>query len=506
MNAIAAHMPAQSDRRRWIALVIVCLGQLMIVLDSTIVNVALPVIQRDLHFTQASLTWVMNAYLITFGSFLLMAGRLGDLIGRKRVFLAGLVVFTIASAACALSQSGTMLIASRFVQGFGGALASSVIIALIVAEFPLAHERAKAMSVFTFVAVGGGSIGLILGGIITQAINWHWIFFINLPIGVIAFALGRSLIDDNEGLGLDQGVDYLGSILVTLAMMTGIYAIVESSTKGWGSPVVIVCAAAAVVLLVSFFVLESRISNPIFPLRILRLRSLVASSAVRSFLVIGMFALFFLGALYLEKILGYSSLKTGLSFLPMTVIVATLSLGITARLMRRFGAMALVVPGMLLAMVGLLLMTQVSATQSFFPLVFVAFVFLGFGMGLSFLPLLTIAMAEVPKPDAGLASGIINVSMQMSAALGLAVLGTIAADRGKALAASGVPLPTALTNGFHLSFFIAAGCVAVGIVVALTILRPVAAMATADQSPAERQRIQEEAVEEAAREGEGIAA
>jgi len=458
------------ERRRWIALVVVCLGQLMIVLDSTIVNVALPAIQHDLHFTQANLTWVVNAYLITFGSFLLLAGRLGDLIGRKRVFLSGLALFTGASALCGAADSQGLLIVARFVQGLGGALASSVIIALIVVEFPEARERATAMSVFTFVAVAGGSVGLLAGGAITESINWHWIFFINLPIGLVTFLLGRALIVDGEPLGLAQGLDVLGSILVTSAMMSGIYAIVKSSTDGWSSATTLGFGAASLVLLAAFLAWEGRAANPIFPLRVLRLRGLIGSSAVRGLLVTGMFSTFFLGALYLERVRGYSSLQTGLAFLPMTLTVATLSLGITARLMRRLGPIRLLAPGMSLTAIGLLLFAGAGTHTSFFPLIFFAFILVGLGMGSSFMPLLTVAMADVPTQDAGLGSGIVNASMQGSAALGVAVLGTIATDHTSTLLAHGQSLGAALTGGYHLAFYVGAGCVAAGIAIALIVL------------------------------------
>ncbi len=470
--AATAVSPPASDRRRWIALIIVCLGQLMIVLDTTIVNVALPKIQHDLHFTQANLTWIINAYLISYGSFLLMAGRLGDLLGRKRIFLSGLVLFTAASAACALAGDQTVLIVSRFVQGLGGALAASVIIAIIVTEFPEAGERAKAMSVFTFVAVAGGSIGLLAGGAITESINWHWIFFINLPIGVIAFLAGRALIDDNPGLGIGEGVDIVGSVLITASAMSLVYSIVKSSSDGWGSSTTLGFGIASLLMGAAFLVYEGRISNPIFPLRVLRLRGLMGSSAVRACLVTGMFSTFFLGAIYFERVRGYSALQTGLAFLPMTLVVATLSLGITARLMRRFGAVPLLSVGMVLPIIGLGLLTQIGPHTSYFPLIFVAYVFVGLGMGTSFMPLLTVAMADVPPADAGLGSGIINVSMQLAAALGLAVLGTIATDHTRALVRAGHSPATALTSGFHLAFGIAAVLVAIGIIIAQIVLRP----------------------------------
>ena len=450
---------------------VVCLGMFMNALDSSIVNVALPAIQKDLHFSQSSLTWVVDAYLITFGSFLLMAGRLGDLVGRKLVFLSGIALFTASSIACGLAHSQTLLIVGRFVQGMGGALSSSVIIAIIVTEFPEPAERARAMSAYIFVAVGGGSIGLLVGGVLTQALNWHWIFFINVPIGVATFILGRLLIDENIGLGIRNGVDITGSILVTLALMSGIFAIIEVTQYGWLSVHTLGFGGAAIVLLVAFFVLESRLENPIMPLRILRISTLTNSSIIRGFLATGMYTTFFLGALYLENVLGYSPIRTGLAFLPISLMMGALSAGITARLVARFGNKRVLLPGMVAATVGLLLLTRVGPDANFVTAVFPAFLLIGFGAGTSFMPLLSIAMADVPTEDAGLGSGIVNVSMQMSAALGLAVLGTIATNHSKTLESAGASVPDALTKGYELSFLIAAICVGVGTVVALVLLK-----------------------------------
>src|SRR6195256_1076755 len=324
------------DPRRWLALVVICFGQLMIVLDSTIVNVALPSIQRDLRFPPAELTWVVNAYLITYGSLLLLAGRAGDLIGRKKVFLAGVVLFTAASVLSGFAQNSAELIAARFLQGAGGALSSGVILALIVTGFPKPQERAPAMSGFTFVIAGGGSIGLLAGGLLTEWVNWHWIFFINLPVGVATFWLGAVLIDETEALGLRQGVDIAGSILVTAAMVLGVYAIVTAAEYGWASAHTLGFGGAAVALLASFVVLEGRVRNPIMPLRIFRIRSLIGASVARAMLATGMFATFFLGTLYLQQVRGYSAFATGLAFLPWSVALGILSLGITANLMRRF--------------------------------------------------------------------------------------------------------------------------------------------------------------------------
>jgi EmrB/QacA subfamily drug resistance transporter len=469
MNAPPPH--TEDPRRRWIALVVLCLGQLMIVLDATIVNVALPSIQNDLHFSQADLTWIINAYLIAFGSFLLLAGRLGDLVGRKKVFISGLVLFTSASALCGVADSQALLIGARFVQGIGGAVASSVIIAIIVTEFPAPAERAKALGVFAFVASGGGSIGLLAGGVLTHAINWHWIFFINLPVGIVAIVFGLGLVKENVGAGLRQGVDVFGSILITAAMMLGVYAIVQTDTHGWGSARTLILGAVAVAMIAGFLVYESRVANPMLPLRVLRSRSLTGANVVRGFLVIGMFSSFFIGALYLERVLGYSAVETGLAFLPMTLSIGVLSVGVTPRLVTRYGPKRTLIPGLAMALAGLLLFARVPTSADYWTELFPALTLIGLGAGTSFMPLITLAMSEVGPADAGLASGLVNVSQQMSAALGIAVLGTLAASRTSHLLAGGDSSASALTGGYRLAFLIAAGCVLVGLVVALTVLR-----------------------------------
>jgi EmrB/QacA subfamily drug resistance transporter len=460
------------ERRRWIALGVLCLGQLMMVLDATIVNVALPSIQNDLHFTQSSLTWVINGYLITFGGFLLLAGRLGDLIGRKRVFLSGLVLFTAASILCGVAQDQTMLILARLLQGVGGAVASSVILAIIVTEFPEAREQAKAMGLYAFVSAGGGSIGLLAGGALTQSLNWHWIFFVNVPIGALAFLFGSALIKENEGIGLAGGVDVLGSFLITLSTMLGAFAIVKSTAYGVLSVRTLGVGGASLALLGAFLLLESRIANPIMPLRILRLRMLMGSSLVRGLLVTGMFSAFFLGALYLERVLGYDAIHTGLAFMPLTVAIAVMSLGVSARAAERFGPLWTLVAGLAGIAAGLMLLVGQGVHASYFPGLFFAFLLLGLGAGASFLPLLTMGMSDAPKRDAGLASGIINVSVQLFGAIGLATLGTIATDHAKALSASGQPTAIALTGGYHLAYAVAAASVVCGLIAAILLLRP----------------------------------
>jgi EmrB/QacA subfamily drug resistance transporter len=457
-------------RRRWTALVVVCIGQLMIVVDASIVNVALPTIQHDLLFTQSSLTWVVDAYMISYGGFLLLAGRLGDLVGRKRVFLVGLVLFTLASAACGFADGQVVLIVARFVQGFGGAVCAAVIVAIVATEFPRPAERATAMSVYTFTAVSGGTIGLLLGGVIVDSIDWHWIFFINVPIGVLTWVLGRALIEESEGIGLDQGVDVLGALLGTASLMLGVYASVKTSDYGWGSAHTLGFGAAAVALLATFLVVEGRVRNPIMPLRILRLRGLMGSSVVRGLTASGLFTTLFLGALYLEHVRGYDAMQIGLAFLPMTLIVAVLSSGPTARLVNRFGAKRTLVPGLTAMAAGLALLAGVGEHTAFFPTLFFAFALMGVGGGTSFMPLLHIAMGDVNARDAGLASGIVNVSMWISASVGLAALSAIAADRAKGLAAHGHSSAAALTGGYDLAFLIGAALVVAGIVVAIVVL------------------------------------
>jgi EmrB/QacA subfamily drug resistance transporter len=440
-------------------------------LDGSIVNVALPDIQKSLHFSQSGLTWVVDAYLISFGSFLLMAGRLGDLIGRKKVFLTGVALFTLASIVCGSATSQAMLVSSRFVQGIGGALSSSVIVAIIVTEFPSASERAKAMSAYVFVAVGGGSVGLLAGGVLTQVLSWHWIFFVNVPVGIITLGAGYFLLVDNVGLGIRQGVDWVGSVLVTASVMVCIYAIITSSTYGWGSVHTLGLLGISVVLMVAFLVLESRIPNPIMPLRILKLRTLTGSGVVRGLLVIGMFSTFFIGALYFEHVQGYSPVKTGLAFLPQALGMAGMSTGITAWLVGRFGNERVMYPAMVLAAAGLFLFASAGAHAAYFPRIFFAFLLMGIGAGASFMPLLQIGMSEIPNVDAGLGSGVVNVSQQLAGAIGLAALGTIAENRSKTLLVAGHDMISALASGYQLALLIAACCVVLGLVLAPFLLR-----------------------------------
>ncbi len=480
-------LSGQTDRRRWIALIVVCLAMLMNALDSSIVNVALPSIQRDLHFSSANLTWVVDAYLIAFGSFLLLAGRLGDLIGRKKVFLSGVALFTTSSLVCSLATSQAMLIIARFFQGMGGAISTSVIVAIIVTEFSGANERAKAMSAYMFVAVGGGSIGLLVGGILTQAVNWHWIFVINVPIGITTFILGSILIKENQGLGVREGLDVRGSLLMTISLVIGIYAIVTASTYGWLSAHTLGFGAMSVILMGSFFLLESRIDKPIMPLRIMKLRSLTSSSVVRGLSFAAMFAVFFFGALYLERVLGYDPVRTGVAFLPLTLAMASMSLGATSRLLARFGPMKLLIPGMTMAVLGLLWLSRSGVHANYLVSILPAFLLLGVGMSLVAVPLLTIAMADVPREDAGLASGIVNVSMWLASSAGLAVFGTLAASTTRGLLNGGYSPDQSLLAGYHEAFFIGAILGSLALLVIVAVLR-----APAKEALEERESIEEE--------------
>ena len=461
-----------SNLRRWVALVVVCLGQLMVMLDTTIVNVALPYIQRELGFSQSNLTWVVNAYVISYASFLLVAGRLGDLIGRRKVFLAGTFLFTVASVGSGFATGADHLIVGRFLQGLGGSLATGVIVAIIVTGFQKPAERAQAMSLFTLVIASGGSLGLLAGGLLTQWASWHWAFFINVPIGIATMILGALLIEENKGLGLKGGVDVVGALLVTAALMLGVYGIVTAGDYGWTSQHTLAFGGAALGLLGAFIAWEWRVANPLMPLRVLAMRSLTGASVARGLVFAGMFTNFFVGALYLQHIQRFTAIQTGLGFLPTTLAIGVLSgAGISARLMARFGPRALAAGGLSVLASGLVVLSQADMHTAYFPMLFIAYLLLGTGGGTAFLPLLTIAMSEVAPADAGLASGFSNVTMQVGGALGLAALGTISTEHARALFAEGDPLPVALTGGYQLGFVLAAIAVIAGLAIVLTVIR-----------------------------------
>jgi EmrB/QacA subfamily drug resistance transporter len=461
------------DRSRWPALYVLCVGMLMIVLDVTVVNVALPSIQDDLGFSQSSLAWVVNAYLIAFGGLLLLAGRLGDLLGRRSIFLAGLAVFTVASLLCGAAQSQGMLVGARFLQGVGGAMTSAVILGMIVTMFPEPREQAKAIGVYAFVASAGGSVGLLAGGVLTQSINWHWIFFVNVPIGIATAVLAIRLLGRDRGIGLGQGADVPGAVLVTGALMLGVYTIVGPAAEdGWGASGTLALGVASLGLLAAFVAREATARNPLMPLRIFRSRNVTGANLIQCLSVAGMFGMFFLGALYLQRILGYDALETGLAFLPVTIAMGGLSVRYSEPLITRFGARGTLVPGLVLILAALALFAQAPVDGDYVTDVLPTMILLGTGAGLCFPALMTLAMSGATPSDAGLASGLVNTTAQVGGALGLAVLATLSASRSDGLVADGASAASALTSGYHLAFWIGAGLIGAAIVVALAVLQP----------------------------------
>jgi EmrB/QacA subfamily drug resistance transporter len=445
-------------RGRWLALIVLCLGDLMIVLDVTIVGVALPSIREDLGFSETSLAWVVNAYLLTFGGFLLLGGRLGDLFGHRRLFLIGIAVFTLASLACGLSTSQELLIGARAVQGLGGAIVSAVALSLIVTLFTEPGERAKAMGVFGFVAAGGGSIGVLLGGILTDVLDWHWIFLVNLPIGVAVFALCLSLLPAARGPDTSGRLDVAGAVTVTASLMLAVYAIVNGNEQGWGSARTIGVLAASAALLALFLAIEARVRSPLVPLGLFRLRNIAVSNVVGVLWAAAMFAWFFLSALYLQLVLGYSPLQVGLAFLPGNLIMGFFSLGISAKLVMRFGIRAPLAIGLVLAGVGLLLFARAPVDGNFVVDVLPSMILLGIGAGMAFNPVLLAAMSDVEPSEAGLASGVVNTSFMIGGALGLAVLASVADSRTQTLLDAGDSSLAALTGGYQIAFLLGAVC------------------------------------------------
>jgi EmrB/QacA subfamily drug resistance transporter len=480
-------MTEMTDRNRWIALYVLCAGMLMIVLDVTVVNVALPSIQSDLGFSQSSLAWVVNAYLIAFGGLLLLAGRFGDIVGRKDVFMAGLAVFTLASLLCGAAQTQLMLVAARFVQGIGGAMTSAVILGMIVTMFPEPREQAKAIGVYGFVASAGGSVGLLAGGILTQSINWHWIFFVNIPIGIATAVLAMRLLERDRGIGFGDGADIPGAVLITSSLMLGVYTIVKPAADyGWGSGRALGLGAVSLFLLVLFLVRETRTSNPLIPLRIFRSRVVSGANAIQALLVAGMFGMFFLGALYLQRVLGYDALQIGLAFLPATIVMGILSLRYSERLIMRFGARSTLLPGMVLIAIGLALFTRAPVDGSYVRHVLPVMILIGFGIGVSFPALMTLAMSGATQADAGLASGLVNTTAQVGGALGLAVLATLSSTRSNNLIDGGEATASALTSGYHLALLIGACLVLAAIAVCVTVIRPDEKAERAPEAEAER--------------------
>jgi EmrB/QacA subfamily drug resistance transporter len=479
-----------TDRRRLAALIVLCAGMLMIVLDITIVNVALPAIRDDLGFSEASLAWVVNAYMIAFGGLLLLAGRLGDLLGRRRVFLAGLGVFSAASAACGLAQNEAMLVAARFVQGIGGAMTSAVILGMIVTLFPEPREQARAIGAYAFVASAGGAVGLLAGGALTQALSWHWIFFVNIPIGAITAACAVRLIDPETGLGMKAGTDVLGALTVTAALMLGVYTIVgQAAVHGWGAPATMWLGGASIVLLALFIVRELTAANPLVPMAIFKSRTVVGANLIQVAGGAGMFGTFFLGSLYLKGVLGYDAMQIGLAFLPTTLLMGGLSVRFTEPLVSRFGARPVMMVGLALIAAGLAEFAFAPVHANYIQHVLPVVTLLGIGAGLAFPALMTLAMTGVRPEEAGLASGLVNTTAQVGAALGLAVLAALSAAQTRSLAHDGASAKAALTGGYHLAFWVAAAIVAVAVFIAKSVLTtaqvadPLTGVEPADDAP-----------------------
>jgi len=466
-------------RRRWLALIVLCLGDLMIVLDVTIVGVALPSIREDLGFSETSLAWVVNAYLLTFGGFLLLGGRLGDLYGHRRLFLIGITLFTLASAACGLATSQGLLVGARAVQGLGGAIVSAVALSLMMTLFTEPAERAKAMGVFGFVAAGGGSIGVLLGGVLTDALNWHWIFLVNVPVGIAVVVLSLMLLPAARVPAVAGRLDIAGAVTVTASLMIAVYAIVNGNQEGWTSAQTLGLLAASAVLLVVLLAIEARVRAPLMPLGLFRLRNVATANVVGVLWAAAMFAWFFLSALYLQLVLGYSPLQVGLAFLPANLIMGAFSIGLSAKLVLRFGIRPPLVTGLLLAAAGLALFARAPVDGTVVD-VLPSMILLGLGAGMAFNPMLLAAMSDVEPTEAGLASGVVNTSFMMGGALGLAVLASLAASRTDTLLASGEDQVAALAGGYHAAFVVGAIFAVGAAVIGAVFLRPSAAAVHAE--------------------------
>jgi len=468
--------------RRWLALLVLCLGVLMIVLDTTIVNVALPSIKTDLKFSATSLAWVVNAYMLTYGGFLLLGGRLGDLYGHRRLFLTGIVVFTLASLACGLSTTQAALVIARCVQGLGGAVVTAVGLSLIMDLFTEAADRARAMGVYGFVCAGGGSLGAMLGGVLTSSLSWHWIFLVNLPIGIGVVVLSLRLLPAVSAEAVSRHLDVLGAVTVTLALMLAVYAIVNGNEIGWTSPRTLGQLLVAIALLALFLAIEARVRAPLMPLRLFKLRNLAVSNIVGVLWAAAMFAWFFLSALYMQLVLGYNPMQVGLAFLPANLIMAAFSLGISAKLVMRFGIRRPLAFGLLMAATGLLLFARAPVEGHFVIDILPGMVLLGLGAGIAFNPVLLAAMSDVSASESGLASGVVNTAFMMGGALGLAILASLAASRSEGLLGSGYLPLAALAGGYQAAFMVGACFAALGALLGAAMLRTNVGITEGDQA------------------------
>jgi len=464
-------MTGSATRQRWLALYVLCAGVLMIVLDTTIVNVALPSIREDLRFTETSLVWVVNAYMLTFGGFLLLGGRLGDLFGHRRLFLLGITLFTLASLACGAAGSQPMLIGARAVQGIAGAIVSAVALSLIMDLFTAPADRAKAMGIYGFVCAAGGSVGVLLGGVLTSVLNWHWIFLVNLPIGIAVYGCCRALLPEDRSTAAGGRLDIAGSATVTSALMLAVYAIVNGNGAGWTSVQTIGLLAVTSLLLALFLGIEAQVRAPLMPLGLFKLRNVATANAIGILWAAAMFAWFFIAALYLQRVLGYTAMQVGLAFLPANLIMAAFSVGLSAKVVMRFGIRLPLATGLLLAAAGLALFARAPASGTFALDVLPAMVLLGLGAGLAFNPLLLAAMSDVAPRDSGLASGVVNTSFMMGGAIGLAVLASLADASTSTALRSGLAAAAAQAAGYHVAFAVGAAFALAASILGATLIR-----------------------------------
>ncbi len=462
--------------RRWGALYMLCLGVLMIVLDTTIVTVALPSIKADLGYSDTSLVWVVNAYMLSFGGFLLLGGRLGDLYGHRRLFLAGLVLFTAASLACGLAGSQLLLVAARAVQGLGGAVVTAVALSLIMNLFTEDGERAKAMGIYGFVCAAGGSIGALLGGVLTTTFSWHWVFLVNLPIGAFVYAgCSRLLPHAADDVGAGQQLDWVGAVTITSSLMLAVYAVVGGNEAGWASTQTLSLLGIAALLFGAFLLIESRVAQPLMPLALFGHRNIAVANVVAVLWSAAMFAWFVISALYLQLVLNFAAIDVGLAFVPADLIMAAFSLGLSARIVVRYGLRGPLWIGLLLAALGLALFARAPLAGSFLVDVLPGMLLLGLGAGLAFNPLLLAAMNDVPPSEAGLASGVVNTAFMMGGALGLAVLASLADAETRQALADHVEPVAALAAGHRLAFVWGTGFALLAALVGGLLLRPKAA-------------------------------
>ncbi len=458
------------NRQRWFALMLLCVGELMIVLDTTIVNVALPSIQSDLKFSETSLVWVVNAYMLTYGGFLLLGGRLGDLYGHRKLFLMGITLFTVASLVCGVAGTQWLLVCARAVQGLGGAVVSAVALSLIMNLFTEPGERAKAMGVYGFVCAGGGSVGVLMGGLLTSSLSWHWIFLVNLPIGVAVYVLCLRLLPDTQGQAVGEKLDVAGAVTITTALMLAVYAIVNGNEQGWLSQQTLLLLGAAAALLGGFLALQARVEHPLMPLSLFRNRNVSVANVVAVLWAAAMFAWFFISALYMQLVLDYSPMQVGLAFLPSNLIMAAFSLGLSAKLVMLWGNKLPLAAGLLMAAAGLALFGRAPVAGLFWIDVLPGMLLLGLGSGIAFNPLLLVAMSDVEPGESGLASGVVNTAFMMGGALGLAVLASVAA----AVTGSqelGATAAAALNGGYQTAFNLGAIFAALAAVISYVMLR-----------------------------------